>query len=88
MSTTEKTTTAKGLAWRIAVAFETVDPYSFNDAYDNTREAAFCMLELLEEDPDGVLEWLENELEYYIADDAPIRAEVEGICSELEKLTK
>lgn len=56
MSTTEKATMAKGLAWRIAVAFETVDPYSFNDAYDNTREAAFCMLELLEEDPETILD--------------------------------
>ena len=56
MSTTAKKAMAKGLAWRIAVAFETVDPYSFDDAYESTQNAAFCILELLKEDPETILD--------------------------------
>jgi len=64
MSKTAKKAMARGLAWRIAVAFESVDPYSFDDAYESTQNAAFCILELLKEDPETVL----DDLSAWIAD--------------------
>ena len=60
MTTRERKTTLKGLAWRIAVAAEIMDPFEFRDNFEDIKECAFCTLSALENDPYSVFDALEQ----------------------------
>ena len=63
------------LAAKISEYVDYVDPWSFSDAFDSMEDAVSATLRMLEEDPIGILEYLEGCREYDYDEDTGINLE-------------
>ena len=74
----------RGLAWRLTVAYDALDPYSFDDAFDTFGDGLQCVFGMLKEDPgqlsDLVSGWRDD------SDDAGVKKELSAILQDLAEM--
>ncbi len=72
------------LAYRLVDFAETVDPYGYSDAFESKEEAVTALSYSLENDREGIVEWLVSFVDE--DDDTAIVKVIKSILDDIEKM--